>query len=540
MAIPTPGSLLGGLASALGQPRSVARETVKLALEAARIAGGRSAVAPAAGDRRFADPAWTLNPAYRRLAQLYLAWAAGVARVANDLDTEDSDWHTAERARFATGILVSALAPTNSVLGNPAAIKRAFETGGASLVRGFRNWVDDVRHNGGMPAQTDRTAFEVGRDLALTPGAVIARDELAELLQYSPSTEKVRSRPFLIVPPPIGRFYFLDLRPGRSFAEYAVGQGLQTFMMSWRNPSPDQGHWDMDGYATSILDAIDAVLEVTGARDLNLMGFCAGGRISTAVLNHLAAKGDRRVHSVSFAVTLLDFSVPAPIGAFSSRAALNLARSNSARKGIITARAMGSVFTWMRPNDLVFNYWVSNYLMGDKPPTFDILAWNADGTNLPGALHGQFLDIFGDNTLCQPGAMTVLGTPVDLSRITIPKFVTGAVTDHLTPWKGCYQTTQLLGGPSTFVLSNAGHIASLVNPPGNPKASYYTGGRPGPDPERWLTTATRHTGSWWEAWGDWVTRRSGTLRPAPTRVGSRKHRPDAPAPGLYVRDLAPV
>ena len=500
VAIPTPGSLVGGLAASLGQGRSVAREVVRLGVEVAKIAGGRSTVAPALSDRRFADPAWTENPMYRRLAQFYLAWAAGMGRVTDDLDTADSDWHTVERARFATGILVSALAPTNTVWSNPAALKHAFDTGGASLVRGFQNWLDDLRHNGGMPAQTNRDEFKVGWDLAVTPGSVIARDELAELLQYEPSTEKVRSRPVLIVPPPIGRYYFLDLRPGRSFVEHAVGRGLQTFMLSWRNPSPGQGSWDMTDYASSILDAIDAVREVTGSEDVNLIGFCAGGLISTAVLNHLVEKKDRRVHSISYAVTLLDFSVPAPIGAFSSRAVLDLARRNSERKGVITAKSMGSVFTWMRPDDLVFNYWVNNYLMGEKPPTFDILAWNADGTNLPAGLHGQFLDIFASNSLCRPGAMTVLGSPIDLSRISIPKFVTGAVTDHLTPWKGCYQTTQLIGGPTTFVLSNAGHIASLVNPPGNPKASYYTGASPGPDPEAWLASATRHTGSWWEAW----------------------------------------
>lgn len=537
VAIPSAGSLLGGLARVVGQGRSVARETVRLGGEAVRIAGGRSQVAPARGDRRFADPAWTSNPLYRRLAQFYLAWAAGVRRVTDDLETADVDWPTVERARFATGILVSALAPTNAVWSNPAALKRAFDTAGLSLGRGFFNLLDDLRHNGGMPSQVDRTAFAVGRDLAVTPGSVVSRDEVAELIQYRPSTPSVRSRPLLVVPPPIGRFYFLDLRPGRSFVEYAVGQQLQTFMLSWRNPTAEHGAWDMDTYGSRILDAIDTVREVTGSEDVNVIGFCAGGLISTAVLNHLAERRDPRVHSMSYAVTLLDFSIPAPIGAFSSRAVLNLARVNSRRKGIIGASEMGSVFTWMRPDDLVFNYWVNNYLMGEKPPAFDILAWNADGTNLPAALHAQFLDIFANNTMCRPGAMTVLGSPIDLSNITVPIFVTGAVTDHLTPWKGCYRTTQLFDSPSTFVQSNAGHIASLVNPPGNPKASYRTGGPPGPDPEAWLASSTAHVGSWWEPWAEWVTERSGAEQPAPSRPGSRRHRPADPAPGLYVRDL---
>jgi polyhydroxyalkanoate synthase len=537
VAIPSAGSLFGGLASAVGQVRSVTRETAKLGLEAARIVAGRSGAAPHAGDRRFADPAWTSNPFYRRLAQFYLAWAAGIGRMTDDLQTRDVDWPTVERARFATSILVSALAPTNALWSNPAALKRAFDTGGLSLGRGFLNWVEDVRHNGGMPSQVDRTTFVVGRDLAITPGSVISRDDLGELIHYRPSTTAVRSRPLLVVPPPIGRFYFLDLRPGRSFVQYAVGQELQTFLLSWRNPTADHGAWDMDAYASRILDAIDSVREVTGSDDVNIIGFCAGGLLSTAVLNNLAERRDQRVHSMSYAVTLLDFSVPAPIGAFSSRAVLDLARSSSRRKGIIGAREMGSVFTWMRPDDLVFNYWVNNYLMGEKPPAFDILSWNADGTNLPAALHARFLDIFANNTMCRPGAMTVLGSPINLSRITVPIFVTGAVNDHLTPWTGCYRTTQLFDSSATFVQSSAGHIASLVNPPGNPKASYHTGGSPGPDPEAWLASSTRHVGSWWEPWAEWVADRSGPEQTAPTRLGSRRHRPAEEAPGLYVRDL---
>jgi polyhydroxyalkanoate synthase subunit PhaC len=258
------------------------------------------------------------------------------------------------------------------------------------------------------------------------------------------------------------------------------------------------------------------------------------------VLNHLAATGDDRVHSMSYAVTLLDFGLRAPITAFSGRGLVALAGYRSRRQGIITARQMGSAFTWLRPDDLVFSYWVNNYLMGDKPPAFDILAWNADGTNLPGAVHGQFLDIFRDNLLTKAGRLTVLGTPLQLRAITMPAFVTGAVTDHLTPWQGCYQTTQLLGGPSTFVLSYSGHIASLVNPPGNPKAHYWTGGPPGADPEQWLAGAQRHQGSWWQAWADWITAQSGDQQPASEELGSERHPVLGPAPGLYVRDMVPT
>ena len=528
-----------GLAAALSQGATVAREATRLSAEFARIACGVSDVAPARGDRRFTDPAWTSNPAFRMVEQGYLASAQALDRIVGAMG-DGRGGTTAEQAQFAANIVTSAAAPTNFVMTNPAALKRAFETGGASLARGARNFVHDVRHNGAMPSMTEPGTFEVGRDLAMTPGAVVARGDVAEVLQYTPATDEVFGRPVLVVPPPIGRFYFLDLRPGRSFVEYATSRGLQTFMLSWRNPTAAHGQWDLDRYAAAVSSAIDAVRDITGSPDVNLIGFCAGGIITTTLLNHLAAAHDHRVHSTSYAVTLLDFGLRAPITAFSGRGLIAFAGHRSRRQGIITSRQMGAAFTWLRPDDLVFNYWVNNYLMGDKPPAFDILAWNADGTNLPGALHGQFLDIFRDNLLTRPGQLSVLGTPLNLRDITVPTFVTGAVSDHLTPWKGCYRTTQLLGGPSTFVLSYSGHIASLVNPPGNPKAHYWTGGVPGEDPDQWLAGAEKQPGSWWQAWAEWVTPRSGDRRPGPKTPGSERYPVLSPAPGLYVRDLVPT
>jgi polyhydroxyalkanoate synthase len=313
---------------------------------------------------------------------------------------------------------------------------------------------------------------------------------------------------------------------------------LQSFLLSWRNPTKDQSQWDIDVYARRILAAIDEVRELTGSEDVNVIGFCAGGILNVAVLNHLASLGDARVHSAAFAVTLLDFGLSAPIGAFSSAKVLSVARAKSRRAGIIDARSMGGVFSWMRPNDLVWNYWVNNYLLGQDPPVFDILSWNADGTNLPAALHAQFLDIFALNPLVEKGERTYLGTPLDVSSITVPNFVAGAINDHLTPWRGTYRTTQLLNGPSTFVLSNAGHIASLVNPPGNPKATYFRGVLdPTSDADAWYSGAEKQPGSWWEAWADWTIERAGDRKAAAKALGS----PDRPvlvdAPGLYVRDL---
>ena len=415
--------------------------------------------------------------------QGYLAAGASARRLVDGYEAGGADWRQVEQARFVINAFTSALAPTNTLLGNPAALKRAFETGGRSVVRGLGHMVDDLRHNGGLPTQVDRTAFTVGTDLAVTPGAVVHRDEVMEVIQYSPATPTVRQRPLVIVPPPIGRYYFLDLRPGRSFVEYAVSQGLQVFLDELAQPDEGAGrlgpghlrgfrrrrHRRRPGRDRLPRREHPRFLRRRHPRD-------------HPVLNHLAATGDDRVHSAGYAVTLLDFHNRAPIGAFSAPQLLDVARRNSGRAGVITARQMGAVFTWMRPDDLIFNYVVNQWLMGEDPPVFDILAWNADGTNLPARLHEQFLDIFGGNSLIRAGAMRVLGTPMHLSRITVPTFVTGALTDHLTPWEGCYRSTQLLSGPTTFVLSNAGHIQSLVNPPGNPKASYWTG--PSPDPTR--------------------------------------------------------
>src|SRR4051812_39992337 len=341
--MPSIGRAVRDLGAAFTQVGAVTREGTELAAELLKIARGSSSVTPEPRDWRFKDPAWSSNPLYRRLAQSYLA---GCSCADGVLDEFARDGHSAARARFLLNVLETTVAPTNTLLGNPAAVKRTFDTGGLSVLRGARNFMSDLRHNGGMPSTVDRSAFEVGRDLGLTPGAVVDRDAVGEVLQYTPASQTVYERPVLIVPPPIGRFYFLDLRPGRSFVEYSVSRGLQTFMLSWRNPTAEQSHWNIDTYARRILDAVDAVREVTGADDVNVIGFCAGGILNTAVLNKLAALGDHRIHSAAYAVTLLDFGQSAPIGAFASARLLSLARWNSGRAGVISARAMGNAFTW--------------------------------------------------------------------------------------------------------------------------------------------------------------------------------------------------
>jgi polyhydroxyalkanoate synthase len=512
------------MANALGPLIPLAKATLGLYGDLAKAMLGMAKHELSPKDPRFADPAWRDNPFYQRLGQSYMAFCETI----DGLAEANPDWRKRERAKFLGNVLTSTLAPTNTLLGSPAALKRAYETGGASLIAGTK----------GLPTQVNADAFKVGENLAATPGAVVLRTDMVELIQYQPMTAKVTERPTLMIVPPIGKYYFMDLAPKRSFIEYAVSRGIPMFVTSWRNPTAEHGAWGLDDYVHACLDVVDAVCDITGVDSLNLIGMCAGGILSTLMLNVMAARGDKRVHAATFGVMLLDFGTESPIGAFNVPRVFAKGRERSASKGVLPASDLATVFAWMRPNDLVWNYWSNNYLMGKAPPSFDILAWSVDGTNLPARLHCQFLEIFANNPLPQRGALRVLGEPVDLSQIRIETLVTGALTDHLTPWKACYRATQLLGGPSTFVLSNSGHIASLVNPPGNPKSTYWLGPKPGPNPDEWLAKAEKHTGTWWDVWAEWSLKRSGPMRPASTGPGSRKYPALAAAPGEYVPQKA--
>jgi poly[(R)-3-hydroxyalkanoate] polymerase subunit PhaC len=518
-------------ARAAMNPGLLARRGLGLARELVEIVIGRSERRPEPGDKRFGDPAFDRHPGYRRVMQTYLAIRAALHTLVDEIDLDPK---SRDRARFALSLLTEALAPTNTLLGNPAAVKRAFDSAGVSLAAGLKNLVTDYVENDGMPSQVDRRPFKVGENLAITAGQVVFRNEVLELIQYAPSTPEVYERPFLFIPPQVNKYYVFDIGPGRSLMEFAVKGGFTTFAVSWRNPTPAQRDWGLGTYVTALIEASDAVAEITGAEKINVMGACAGGITTAVLLAYLAARGDERFGSATFPVTMIDMGDPGMIGIFTSEASIASSLRRSAEKGILSGSDLSRVFAWLRPNDLVWNYWVNNYLMGDTPPAFDILYWNNDSTNLPATLHAEFLDIFLKNSLTQPGAVTVLDTPIDLKKVTCDVYAIGALTDHLTPWNACYRTPKLMGGKATFVASNSGHIQALVNPPGNLKARFLTNPDLSGGATEWLEGAKEQKGSWWTHWADWLTKRSAGKRPAPAELGSAKHRPIVPAPGRYV------
>jgi polyhydroxyalkanoate synthase len=382
----------------------------------------------------------------------------------------------------------------------------------------------------------DPEAFRVGEDLASTPGAVVFRTDVFELIQYRPTTETVRAVPLLMVPPTINKFYIADLAPGRSIVEHYVAGGQQVFMISWRNPDERHAEWGLDTYGQAILDAMDAVERATGQEKVALQAFCSGGIITSMLLAHLAETGDLdRVSALSLAVTVLDWSRAGTVSALMDEESVKAATERSRKKGYLDGAQLAEVFAWLRPNDLVWNYWVNNYLQGKPPPNFDILYWNADTTRMTAALHRGFLDMAVGNSLTKPGAATMLGTPVDLSAVTIDAYVLAGIADHICPWQSCYATTQLLGGDTRFVLSTNGHIASLVNPPTNPKSTWRTAPATTADADEWLASAHTEKGSWWTDYSRWVGERSGEQVDAPTELGGGEPTL-GPAPGTYVFD----
>src|SRR6516162_2937975 len=523
------------LATALAaRPRLVARQGRQLLGEMARITVGTSAVRPSQRDRRFKDPAWERNPLLRRVMQAYLATAETAGGLAADADL---DWADTQRVTFALENLLDALAPSNNPVLNPAALKAVIDTGGGSVLAGMRHFVADMAAPPRVPKMVEPDAFEVGVDLAVTPGSVVLRTPVLELIQYRPSIPTVRQVPLLIVPPTINKFYVIDLAPGRSLAEYLVGQGLQVFSISWRNPDARHAKWGFDTYGQAILDAMEAVARITGTERTAIMGCCSGGILSSMVAAHLAHTGRQdQIVAFSLMVTVLDQARAGLPRALASERNARLAAATSRARGYLDGRSLAEVFAWLRPNDLVWNYWVNDYLLGRTPPPFDILFWNADTTRMTAGLHRDFLELGASNGLVTPGAVTMLGSPVDLAAIDRDSYIVAGITDHICPWQSCYRSTQLLGGNSRFVLSTSGHVAAMVNPPGNEKARYQVAKDCPEDPQDWLRRAETCHGSWWPDYAGWLAEHCGEERAAPDELGGNGLARICDAPGTYVYD----
>jgi polyhydroxyalkanoate synthase len=504
----------------------------------AEVAQGRSELAPDPKDRRFADPAWKSNAIYARLMQAYLATQK---ELSSFIESSELDAREKGKAQFFASLVTDALAPSNFILGNPAALRKIVDTGGDNLVKGLNNLVHDLRNNNMLPSQVDATPFKIGENMAISPGQVVFRHEMFELLQFSPTTPQLYARPLVMSPPQVNKYYAVDLSPEKSLIKWTVDSGVQMFVVSWRNPTVEHRHWGLEDYVMALDAAVDAAREITGSRDVNMWGSCSGGMTLAAYLGWLAAKRHHKVVNTTWAVCVLNTEAAledSTLGLFNSPATIRAAKSRSMRKGIVTGEEMASMFAWLRPNDLIWNYWVNNYLLGNKPPAFDILAWNNDTTRLPAQFHCDLLDLVEKNPYVNPDMLEIGGLPIDMRKVRVGAYVIGGITDHITPWKACYGTARLFGPETTFVLANAGHLQSLINPPGAGKSFFFTAPASVEDPMQWaqLVQPMRQDGSWWPNWRGWIKERSGALIAAPAMLGSHKYKPLGPAPGTYIME----
>ncbi|MFI4932800.1 MAG: alpha/beta fold hydrolase [Burkholderiales bacterium] len=526
-------SLQSVAAATVKQPGKLARGLQRAGAELLSVVRGASTHAPAPGDRRFDDPTWRDSAVYRRLMQGHLALARESHRLAGELGLAPRD---EARARMALGIVADTLAPTNTLLGNPAAIKRTLETGGRNLVSGVLNLVSDWRHNGGLPAMVDVSKFKVGENLAVTAGDVVYRNAQLELIQYRPQTPTVHGTPLFIVPPQINKYYVWDLAPGRSLIEFLVQQGFSVYVVSWFNPRATESAWGLETYVLSLEQAMRVTREISRAPQMHVLGACSGGITSAALLAYLAAKRVDWARSLSLLVAILDIDgiADSSMGLFANLETLDIARTLTGARGVLEGKDLAKVFAWLRPNDLIWNYWVNNYLMGQSPPTFDVLYWNADTTRLPARLHTDFLALLESNAFAQAGGVALGGKALDLAAVRCDSYILAGRTDHITPWEGCYQTRRLLGGRSEFVLNASGHVQSIVNPPGNKKSSFVVNDGAHDSPQAFEQGAAVREGSWWPHLALWLATRSDADKRAPRQPGSRRHPPLCAAPGTYV------
>ena len=515
----------------LADPAAVAKEMPWLAEELTKIALGKSEIAFDKRDKRFADDAWQTVPYFKLLGQSYRLFEMWMDRM---YQQADGTWQNKARARFAADVITAAVAPTNYLGTNPEALRKAFETGGLSLMRGAQNMLHDMA-KGGMPSMIDRKQFTVGKDIAATPGSVVYRDEMFELLQYTPATPKVHTIPVLMIPPQINRHYVMDLSPGRSLVEFAVSQGIQIFMIVWRNPSPQLGHgkWGLDEYLAAEERANEVVKKITRSEKINLLGLCAGGITLAYVLAHYAAIGDESANSATFVVTMLTGDKPNVVGMLDTGQARTILEQAAANNEIVPGTALRSLFAMLRPNDLVFNYLVSGWLKGESPAPFDVLAWNDDATRTTARFARD------SSKLAMEGwdgnGPTLLGVKTDFSKVTCDSYHVGGYTDHITAWRACYDTAHLVGGADKeMTLIRSGHIQSVVYPADSDRYDRWYGPPTPTDPDEWVKTAAVEKGSWWRPWTEWLIARSGPEKAARATLGNRQYPPLGEAPGTYV------
>jgi len=503
-------------------------------------AAGQAASAPKLKDRRFAASEWAANPAAAYMAQMYLLNSRTLMQMAESVQ---GDPKTKARIRFAVQQWIDAASPSNCLATNPEALQRALQTKGESLSKGMQQLMDDMRK--GHVSQTDESVFEVGRNVASSEGAVVFENELFQLIEYKPLTAKVHERPMLFVPPCINKYYILDLQPENSVIRYTVEQGHRVFVLSWRNPDESLKDKTWDDYIEHApIKAIEVVRSITKAETLNTLGFCVGGTILSTALAVLAARGEHPAHSVTLLTTLLDFSDTGILDIFVDEALVKVREMTIGADaphgpGLLKGQELATTFSFLRPNDLVWNYVVGNYLKGEAPPPFDLLYWNADSTNLPGPMYCWYLrHMYLQNELRKPGALTVCGQKVDLGKIKAPFYIYGSREDHIVPWMAAYRSVPLIKGKRRFVLGASGHIAGVINPPAQRKRSHWTNDKLPDDAQAWFDGATEHAGSWWPDWAAWLKAQSGGQVAAPRTYGSRAFKAIEPAPGRYVKARA--
>ncbi|HUN90646.1 MAG TPA: class I poly(R)-hydroxyalkanoic acid synthase [Burkholderiaceae bacterium] len=536
-----PESLQGALATMVAQAASFQQEWMRQATAfwanwpTMMTGGPGDAAAKSDSDKRFASDAWRSDPRFDVLRKSYLAYADLLQGSVERLPVDDK---TRAQARYGMRQFVDAMSPSNFFMTNPDAMQLAQESGGQSVLDGMNLFFQDLAK--GRVTTTDEEAFEVGRNIATSPGAVVFENDLVQLIQYAPVTGDVHERPIVMIPPCINKYYIMDLQPENSLVGYVRDQGHTVFMVSWRNVGPELGRLRWDDYLEQgVMRAIDVAREICGVDRVNTLGFCVGGTLLSSALAVLGARGDERAASMTLLTTLLDFSDTGEIGALVTEQSVAGREQTIGRGGLMEGRELSFAFTSLRANDLMWQYVVNGYLKGKGPPAFDMLHWNADQTNLPGPMFCWYVrNCYLENNLRVAGKTTLCGEPVDLSRVDVPTFLYASREDHIVPWRTAYLSNDLLGGETTFVLGASGHIAGVINSPRKTKRNYWIDGAKGPDPMRWLETATNIPGSWWPAWARWLEKFAGDRVAARSELGSRKYEPIEPAPGRYVLQKA--